>query len=101
MGAVQVVTQGFALIVYVLLTLLAVVLFVNFICWIISMAIPPFQESAFFRFIQSIVNPIVQPFRGIIPAVNGVDFFSFMFAIIFVYIIRGFVGMLASASFIF
>jgi uncharacterized protein YggT (Ycf19 family) len=100
MGAVQVVTQGFALIVYLLLTFMWLMVIASVICWVISLAVPTITGTGFYRFVQGVINPVVQPFRAVIPTVNGIDFFSFILAFAFLQIVRSFVGGLAGTNFL-
>jgi YggT family protein len=81
---------------YILLAILLVLMMVRVILWIIGMFIPPLQDNPFARLITSMTEPVIAPYRAILPAVNGIDFFSFIFSIIIIQIMMGFLGHLAA-----
>ncbi len=80
---------------YILLFILFILMMLRVILWIIGMFIPPLMDNAFARMITSITEPVIAPYRAILPAVNGIDFFSFIFSIIIIQIMMNFLNGLA------
>lgn len=80
---------------YILLFILFILMMLRVILWIIGMFIPPLMDNAFARMITSVTEPVIAPYRAILPAVNGIDFFSFIFSIIIIQIMMNFLNGLA------
>ncbi len=85
----------FPAIVYILLIIMQIAFFLRFIMWIIGMIVPPLMDSGFSRFLASMTEPIISPFRTLVPEIRGIDLFSFVFAYIMLQIMTSFVGGLA------
>lgn len=85
-----------ALVGYILLFILFILMMLRVILWIISMFIPPLMDNSFARLITSMTEPVIAPYRAILPAVNGIDFFSFIFSIIIIQIMMNFLNHLAA-----
>lgn len=81
---------------YILLFILFILMMLRVILWIIGMFIPPLMDNAFARMIASMTEPVIAPYRAILPAVNGIDFFSFIFSIIIIQIMMNFLSHLAN-----
>ena len=81
---------------YILLFILFILMMLRVILWIIGMFIPPLMDNAFARMITSMTEPVIAPYRAILPAVNGIDFFSFIFSIIIIQIMMNFLSHLAA-----
>ncbi len=71
-----------ALLVYYLLFALFILMIVRMIMSWVGMFVPPLLDNAFSRLLASITEPVISPFRALLPSINGLDFFSFIFAII-------------------
>ena len=80
---------------YILLFILFILMMLRVILWIIGMFIPPLMDNPFARMITSMTEPVIAPYRAILPAVNGIDFFSFIFSIIIIQIMMNFLNGLA------
>jgi len=80
---------------YILLFILFILMMLRVILWIIGMFIPPIMDNAFARMLTSMTEPVIAPYRAILPAVNGIDFFSFIFSIIIIQIMMNFLNGLA------
>lgn len=81
---------------YILLFILFILMMLRVILWFIGMFIPPLMDNAFARLITSMTEPVIAPYRAILPAVNGIDFFSFIFSIIIIQIMMNFLSHLAA-----
>ena len=81
---------------YILLFILFILMMLRVILWIIGMFIPPLMDNSFARLITSMTEPVIAPYRAILPAVNGIDFFSFIFSIIIIQIMMNFLTHLAA-----
>lgn len=91
--------MGYALLVpYLLLWVLSIAIFLRFILGWLGMLIPPLINNGFYKLIVSVSEPIMAPFRPLMPAINGIDLFSFIFASIMVQIMLNLVGILANAG---
>lgn len=84
-----------ALIAYYMLLVLFVIMIISMIMSWIALAVPPLANNGFYRFLQSVTAPVISPFRALLPAINGIDFFSFIFAIVMLQLMMNFVGRLA------
>jgi uncharacterized protein YggT (Ycf19 family) len=84
------------LVVYWLLVIMLVVMIVRMIVSLLSLVVPPLADNPFSRMLASITEPIIAPFRAFLPTFNGVDFFSFIFAIIMLQIMMNFVNIFAN-----
>ena len=80
---------------YIVLFILFILMMLRVILWIIGMFIPPIMDNAFARMLTSMTEPVIAPYRAILPAVNGIDFFSFIFSIIIIQIMMNFLNGLA------
>lgn len=80
---------------YYLLLALFILMMLRIILWLVGMFIPPLMDNPFARLITSMTEPIIAPYRAILPAVNGIDFFSFIFSIIVIQLMMNFVNQLA------
>lgn len=80
---------------YYLLFVLFILMMLRVILWIVGMFIPPLMDNAFARMVTSMTEPIIAPYRAILPAVNGIDFFSFIFSIIVIQLMMNYLNMLA------
>jgi YggT family protein len=80
---------------YILLFILFILMMLRVILWIIGMFIPPIMDNPFARMLTSMTEPVIAPYRAILPAVNGIDFFSFIFSIIIIQIMMNFLNGLA------
>ncbi|OGI09120.1 MAG: hypothetical protein A3I68_06620 [Candidatus Melainabacteria bacterium RIFCSPLOWO2_02_FULL_35_15] len=59
-------------IIMILITLVQGYTFLMFV-WVILSWIPDLKFSAFYRFLDRIFMPFLEPFRRIIPPINGID----------------------------
>lgn len=84
------------LVVYWLLVIMFVVMIVRMIVSLIALFVPPLMDNPFSRMLASITEPIIAPYRAMLPTVKGIDLFSFIFAIIILQIMISFVGGLAN-----
>ena len=80
---------------YYLLFFLFILMMLRVILWIVGMFIPPLMDNGFARMVTSMTEPIIAPYRAILPAVNGIDFFSFIFSIIVIQLMMGYLNSLA------
>ena len=80
---------------YYLLFFLFILMMLRVILWIVGMFIPPLMDNPFARMVTSMTEPIIAPYRAILPAVNGIDFFSFIFSIIVIQLMMNYLNMLA------
>lgn len=80
---------------YYLLFILFILMMLRVILWIVGMFIPPLMDNGFARLVTSMTEPIIAPYRAILPAVNGIDFFSFIFSIIVIQLMMGYLNSLA------
>ncbi len=81
---------------YWLLLALFIVMIVRMIVSLIAIFVPPLMDNGFSRFLASMTEPVISPFRALLPTINGIDFFSFIFAIIMLQLMMQFVGGLAA-----
>ncbi len=84
-----------AWIAYYLLLALFILMMVRVILWLVGMFIPALADNAFSRVIASLTEPIIAPYRAILPEVNGIDFFSFIFSIIIIQLMMNYLNQLA------
>jgi YggT family protein len=80
---------------YYLLLALFILMMVRIILWLIGMFIPGLMDNPFSRVITSLTEPIIAPYRAILPQVNGIDFFSFIFSIIVIQLMMNYLNQLA------
>ncbi|MDB5079203.1 MAG: hypothetical protein JWP00_1127 [Chloroflexi bacterium] len=80
---------------YYLLFALFIMMMLRVILWLIGMFVPPLMDNPFARMITSLTEPIIAPYRSILPAVNGIDFFSFIFSIIVIQLMMNYLSQLA------
>ncbi len=59
-------------IIMLLITIVQAYTFVMFI-WVLLSWIPEFTHSKFYGFLDSVCLPFLEPFRKIIPPINGID----------------------------
>lgn len=59
-------------IIMILITLVQGYTFLMFI-WVLLSWIPDLRFSAFYRFLDKLFIPFLEPFRRIIPPINGID----------------------------
>lgn len=85
-------------IVYILLTIMSLLLFARMICWIIAMIVPPFADNVINRILASLTEPMIRPFRAVLPTINGIDIVSFIFASVFISVVRRMLQILANAQ---
>jgi uncharacterized protein YggT (Ycf19 family) len=62
------------------LWLLVMAFVVRAICWFLGWLVPPLRDNPVARITASITEPMVAPFRGLTPDVNGFDLFSYAIA---------------------
>ncbi len=86
----------FPSIVYVLLYIESIALLVMLIMSWVVVAVPPLGQNPFFRILVSMTEPIIAPFRTLLPVIKGLDLFSFIFAYMMLRIMLGLVGTLSS-----
>ena len=79
---------------WLFLVILFALMMIRMILWIVGMFIPPLMDNGFARMVTSMTEPIIAPYRAILPAVNGIDFFSFIFSIIVIQLMMGFLDSL-------
>lgn len=80
---------------YILLFGLFILMMLRVILWIIGLFIPPLMDNQFARLLTSMTEPVIAPYRALLPAVNGIDFFSFIFSIIIIQVMMSFLSSLA------
>ena len=59
-------------IIMILITLVQMYSFLMFV-WVLLSWIPDLRYSGFYRFLDKLFLPFLEPFRRIIPAINGID----------------------------
>lgn len=59
-------------IIMILITLVQGYTFLMFI-WVLLSWIPDLRSSGFYRFLDKLFMPFLEPFRRIIPPINGID----------------------------
>ena len=59
-------------IIMLLITLVQAYTFLMFV-WVILSWIPNLRYSPFYRFLDSLFMPFLEPFRRVIPPINGID----------------------------
>ena len=90
------------LIVFFLLVIVAIAMYVRILIWLLAMLIPDmantFMSNGFYRLAFSLTEPLISPFRRIVPMTGSVDWFSFIFANISIYIMINFMSELAGGA---
>lgn len=81
-------------IVMILITLVQGYSFLMFI-WVLLSWVPDLRYSAFYTFLDRIILPFLEPFRRIIPPINGIDL-SPIIGFFALQIITNFLGYLIS-----
>ena len=56
----------------ILITLVQGYTFLMFV-WVLLSWIPEFRSSKFYRFLDKVYLPFLEPFRRVIPPINGID----------------------------
>ena len=59
-------------IVTILITLVQAYTFLMFV-WVLLSWIPDLRFSKFYRFLDKLFEPFLEPFRRIVPPINGID----------------------------
>ncbi len=84
---------------YTLLYILNLAILLRVLLWLVGMFVPPLADTGFGRFLNSVTEPIISPFRLLVPTINGIDLFSFLLAVIILRIMLTFVGDFANLRF--
>ncbi|HEX2913812.1 MAG TPA: YggT family protein [Chloroflexia bacterium] len=95
----MVIFQILAQIVFWIVYVFYIILIVRAIISLVAMFVPPFMDNPFYRFLAGMTDPVITPFRSLLPTINGLDLFSFIFAFILVRVVLiSYLGSLAGVS---
>ena len=87
------------LIVYIMITIVFFAMIARMILWLVLMFFPDlervFTGNIFYQTVFSLSEPMIAPFRSVLPTISRIDIFSFVFASIILQIVRSYIGMMA------